>query len=601
MALNNFNRLSDNLSASVHKRQRVKNSGSLRRLGTAIASLLIPFMPTAIASAQIAQSGSTETQPELQSQAKPIDQPSSAEFLEKVELIVQNQVKLVEALFQASQTQDPAIVRKVRNQLVLHVSDVERLLRRYPYDGDCPNLVYVPESSLPSEVNTFLANRLTDAAVDAFAKLSSGNLTVSEAYCGLQQTRLELLPMFHRLAFRNLILQREGEALEPVLLVDGSEPYFDPFVDWYFQSERVPRDRYYARLRSQRLPMLEIPETKPINKSAIAPHVVTSQKTAIGYTQPALFTITPASVDEQSFIARSALLALRSPLRREPYVYRDTMQVYFQAIDAQDYKDFLDNYAGTGFALLQPEPDDIYTFAVQSESYIPELLASAPTLPSGRKIDREAIATLSNPYHANPEDLFTPTQALRFERGEFELAGTMRPFNDSPLMLTLDGNKLIVNGYDLDYGFIQKLGDVPLDAIAADAGQLPETVNPSLWSYFWRYQPPTLVNALKSQKRLFHTEKLSIGNTPIVSQIPVELNQTYLLRSVAYDLPEEVTNPRLQISRNFPYLEVANSSDVLIALRPIRTRNGSYTILWRILKRFPSPQIEDLEQYARIR
>ncbi|AFY68525.1 hypothetical protein Pse7367_0208 [Thalassoporum mexicanum PCC 7367] len=591
-----LNNLASNGNWLVHS-FRIK---SLGRFGTAIATLLIPLLPTAIASAQVDHVDHKDQQPivsnsaaaklELLAQsepdAKPIEQPSSAEFWAQVEPIVQNQVKLVETLYQASQTQDPAIVRKVRNQLILHVSDIERLLRRYPYTGDCPDFAS-PVSNSP--------------AVNAFAKLSSGNLTPSEAYCGLQLTRAELLPLFHRLAFRNLILQREGLELEPVLLVDGSEPYFDPFEDWYFQSTRFPRERYYARLRAQRLPPLEIPETKPINKSAIAPHVVISTKTAIGYTQPELFAITPPSLAPDSFIGQSALLALRSPLRREPYVYRDTMQVYFQAIDVQDYADFLDTYTGTGFALLQPEPDDIYTFAVQSESYIPPLLAAAPTLPSGGKIDRLAISTLSNPYQGNPEDLFEPTQALQIERGEFELAGTMRPFNDSPLMLTLDGEQLIINGYDLDYGFIQKLGDVPLDAIDLDAEQAPETVNPALWNYFWRYQPPTLVSALKSQKRLYATEKLTIGNAAIVSQLPIELEQTYLLRSVAYDLPEAVTNPRLSISRNFPYLEIANSSDVLIALRPIRDRNGSYTILWRILKRFPSPQIEDLEQYARIR
>jgi hypothetical protein len=590
--------------------KRVRVSSKRWRFGVTIAplfgSLMGSLMFAAIASAQVTQTGAIETQPELQAQAKPIDQPSNSEFLTEAAPVIQAQVKLIELLAQASQTQDPAIVRQVRNQLILHVSNVERLLRRYPDLGDCADFVDLPLGSQPDTISTTLATKLNGAAVAAFAKLSSAqvssaNLTPTQAYCGLQQTRLELLPMFQRLAIRNQILQREGLALEPVLLVDGSEPYFDPFEDWYFQSERLPRDRYYARLRAQRLPSLEIPETKPINKNAIAPHVIISQKTAIGYTQPELFAVSPPSVGERSFVGRSALLALRSPLRREPYVYRDTIQVYFQAIDAQDYKSFFDNYAGTGFALLQPEPDNIYTFAVQSESYIPALLASAPTLPSGRKIDRTAIATLSNPYQANPEDLFTPTQALQLERGQFELAGTTPPFNDSPLMLTLDGNNLVVNGYDLDYGFIQKLGDLPLEAIGADVAQLPEAVNPALWAYFWQYQPPTQVEAVKSQKRLFDTEKLTVGNTAIVSQIPVELNQTYLLRSVAYDLPEAVTNPRLEISRNFPYLEVANGSDVLIALRPIRTRNGSYTILWRILKRFPSPQLEDLEQYARIR
>jgi hypothetical protein len=591
MKSNNSTNLAGNLSFQILSLQGAR---SLWRLGATIAAFLIPplvpFMPVAIAAAQISPTSSTAPQPELSAQAnsdpKPIAQPSSAEFWAQVEPIVQNQVKLVELLYQASQTQDPAIVRKVRNQLILHVSEIERLLRRYPYTGDCPD---------------FAGAAGSNPAVNAFAKLSSGNLTPSEAYCGLQLTRSELLPMFHRLAFRNLILQREGLELEPVLLVDGSEPYFDPFEEWYFQSDRYPRERYYARLRAQRLPPLEIPETKPINKSAIAPHVVISPKTTIGSAQPELFAVTPASVEPDSFIGRSALLALRSPLRKEPYVYRDTMQVYFQAIDAQDYKNFLDTYSGTGFALLQPEPDSIYTFAVQSESYIPSLLDSSTTLPSGSKIDRLAIARLSNADQANPEDLFPPTQALQIERGEFDLAGTMRPFNDSPLMLTLDGDNLIINGYDLDYGFIQKVGDLPLDAIAADPGQAPETANPDLWAYFWQYQPPTQVNALKSQKRLYATGKLTVGDRSIVSQIPVELDQTYLLRSIAYDLPEAVTNPRLSISRNFPYLEVANSSDVLIALRPIRTRNGSYTILWRILKRFPSPSIEDLEQYARIR
>ncbi|NRB07299.1 MAG: hypothetical protein HRU34_08610 [Richelia sp.] len=40
------------------------------------------------------------------------------------------------------------------------------------------------------------------------------------------------------------------------------------------------------------------------------------------------------------------------------------------------------------------------------------------------------------------------------------------------------------------------------------------------------------------------------------------------------------------------------SSDVIVAFLPVSRRSdGSYTILWRVVKQLPAPQIQDLEDY----
>jgi hypothetical protein len=73
---------------------------------------------------------------------------------------------------------------------------------------------------------------------------------------------------------------------------------------------------------------------------------------------------------------------------------------------------------------------------------------------------------------------------------------------------------------------------------------------------------------------------------------------------IQFQLPEVILK-RQSISRaQRRYVDLlleTPSSDVLVAFQPVSQRSdGSYTVLWRILKPFPDPQITDLEKYVHL-
>ena len=89
----------------------------------------------------------------------------------------------------------------------------------------------------------------------------------------------------------------------------------------------------------------------------------------------------------------------------------------------------------------------------------------------------------------------------------------------------------------------------------------------------------------------------------ILADASSELNRTYLVRSLQFQLPQFiVTGQPISKSqrRHLDQLEQMHSSDIIFAFRTVRRRSdGSYTVLWRILNQLPAPQIEDLENYLK--
>ncbi|MBD2138556.1 hypothetical protein H6F32_13375 [Anabaena sp. FACHB-1237] len=82
----------------------------------------------------------------------------------------------------------------------------------------------------------------------------------------------------------------------------------------------------------------------------------------------------------------------------------------------------------------------------------------------------------------------------------------------------------------------------------------------------------------------------------------VELNRTYLLRSLQFKLPEIILKTQ-PISRGNSHakkqLGQVPSSDTIITFKTVEFhRDGSYTILWKIIQHLRSRQIEDLENYV---
>jgi hypothetical protein len=159
----------------------------------------------------------------------------------------------------------------------------------------------------------------------------------------------------------------------------------------------------------------------------------------------------------------------------------------------------------------------------------------------------------------------------------------------TPFGLRIEDGQFLLGGEALNYGFVTAIGDVDL----AD-----RRVTQTLPELFKTYAPPNTLAAIQNHQRRF----LSGKDTPLSSVIPAQLNRTYVMRLVQYQLPEIVTSGRPLASGDRGQLKTLlqhQGSDRLIAFRPVIQRNdGSYTVVWKVLDRQAAPPITDLEQYV---
>lgn len=108
-----------------------------------------------------------------------------------------------------------------------------------------------------------------------------------------------------------------------------------------------------------------------------------------------------------------------------------------------------------------------------------------------------------------------------------------------------------------DYGIMTNLGDTPLENVTSEA--VPFLVS---------YSPADDLPKARIEQRKWG-EGTTADGTNYSRRLLVKENSTYLLRSVNYD-----------------------TSDVLVAFRVVRVDNDdSATILWRLLKKYPTPRL----------
>jgi hypothetical protein len=177
------------------------------------------------------------------------------------------------------------------------------------------------------------------------------------------------------------------------------------------------------------------------------------------------------------------------------------------------------------------------------------------------------------------------------------LAETKQGFAPN-LALQLVGERFQILSSGVDRNFMTDLGNIPIEKLDMNL----KTVTPGIREAFLNYQPPKQLNSLQVEQR-----QLIAGKNPdnhlVSAAVPVRLNHTYLVRSLQFQLPEAILTgkqltpqERLQIDE----LLKIQSSDRIIAFRPVRQRSdGSYTILWRVVKELNPPQIDDLETYLK--
>lgn len=125
--------------------------------------------------------------------------------------------------------------------------------------------------------------------------------------------------------------------------------------------------------------------------------------------------------------------------------------------------------------------------------------------------------------------------------------------------IQLDHGELQTGFSGVNYGLMTKLGKVPLEEV-----NLQITAVQGLAGY----APPAQASDARLEQSRFQ-QGAKIDSVKVKRSLPVQLNSTYLLRAINYA-----------------------QSDVLVAFKVVTIdSDGSAVILWKLLQRFPTPQL----------
>lgn len=227
-------------------------------------------------------------------------------------------------------------------------------------------------------------------------------------------------------------------------------------------------------------------------------------------------------------------------------------------------------------------------FAYDIDSQEPQTYAKLLALPN-----TGIFRVLPNSVYLRPlntlQNQLQPSVSQRYPFPSLDEAS--QGFNPSLALQTVNENFQFMHS-GIDYSLMVDVGDVPLDKVELST---PE--------FLLNYQPPQQLEALQVDRRRFLTGKDQNWQQSQVylDSAKAVLNHTYLVRTLQFQLPEMILN-RQPISphhsRARQQLAEMKSSDIILAFRPVRRRNdGSYTVIWRVLKKLPAPSIEDLDKY----
>ncbi|MDJ0798560.1 MAG: hypothetical protein QNJ51_17350 [Calothrix sp. MO_167.B12] len=462
-----------------------------------------------------------------------------ASFYTAASRLIQQQINLLARMEMALVEPDPNPMRVVRGRLLLQTKAVERFLK-HRYTDQKP-----------------VCDRSVNASFDTLESSKILNESQRRIYCSLSASNRELLkltPVVDRL------LSRRGELawVRDLPLVSGER-----------QSHPVLS---IAPIKRPRLGESATPfSTKSSYSSSSTPAAIGgNRKTVIAnYITPMAPAIAPPPEVLKILQSARALLMPAKAAFPEGTKFVDPRQV----AAFNDRRSF-------GI-----EPQEKQTYA--------QFLAKPQTgifrvLPVG-------VTQQDNGW----ENRLQPNVRQRYP---FPSLGKTNNGFTPNLALQIVDDKFAMLNQGADYSFMVDMGDITLDKIG---DRLKKITHPQK-DFLLNYQPPQKLEQLQIHRRRFLTGKQSNWHQtqPILAEVPVKLNHTYLMRSLQFQLPEIITSGKLVSSRQRLYIDQLlemQSSDVIVAFRPVRRRaDGSYTILWRVFKQLPNPQIHDLEDYLKI-
>jgi hypothetical protein len=126
--------------------------------------------------------------------------------------------------------------------------------------------------------------------------------------------------------------------------------------------------------------------------------------------------------------------------------------------------------------------------------------------------------------------------------------------------IELQRGNLSVGFAGANYGYLVKLGDIPLETISSKGGAA---------LFLSTHQPPEEEPKARVEQRRA-SEGVTVGGFLYQNRFLARANTTYLVRSINYEF-----------------------SDVLVAFRVVRLDNDdSLTVLWKLLEKYPTPRLE---------
>jgi hypothetical protein len=142
--------------------------------------------------------------------------------------------------------------------------------------------------------------------------------------------------------------------------------------------------------------------------------------------------------------------------------------------------------------------------------------------------------------------------------------------------LQLNSNALAVGFAGHGYGLMTNLGDVSLAAV---------TLTDPRTRFITDYSPAIILVEARGEALRFRGGE-TIDGVHYQERVPVEVNSTYLLRSINYNKPMFASNAPVRSAGK-------RRTDVLVVFRVIRQESdGSVTIAWKLLKKYSAPDFE---------
>ena len=125
--------------------------------------------------------------------------------------------------------------------------------------------------------------------------------------------------------------------------------------------------------------------------------------------------------------------------------------------------------------------------------------------------------------------------------------------------ISLENGMLSVGFAGADYGMLLNVGDIPLDQVSEHRAARA----------LLEYIPPTKEVDIRSQQRQAH-QGIELSGFNFKRSMSARLSNTYLLRSISFE-----------------------RSDIAIAFRVVRQDiDGSFILVFKVLKRFPTPDFD---------